>query len=250
MYIITGGGSGIGRALAHALAARQKNVLIVGRRQNTLEETAHASALISTLVAAVHTSQGRARLIEHVQATPRIHGLIHNAGIITPIAPLTEISEAEWQKSFATHVDAPLFITQKLLDKLTDSRVLMMGTKVAYQAVANWAAYCASKTALAMLTRCFQVENKTTAFAHVLPGIADTAMQQTIRRAYAGQDDNFFIKLKARNQLISPETVATFLTWLLLDISAAQFSAQEWDIYDKAHHAYWLKAPNSVPVLA
>ena len=60
---------------------------------------------------------------------------------------------------------------------------------------------------------------------------------------------DFFKKLKQNNQLISPETTATFLSWLLLDVSTQLFVSKEWDIYDTQDQAHWLKAPHQVPPL-
>jgi len=249
MYIVTGGGQGIGRALAFALANRDQTVLIVGRHEKTLVETAALSPNIDYLCADVTSAADRERLAQHVATTPSIQGLIHNAGIIDPIVPITDISETAWHHCLATNLDAPLFLTQLFSDKLAQGRVLHIGSGAAHFPVAGWAAYCVSKAALAMLTRCWQLESRSIAFASVMPGIIDTQMQQEIRQAQhmdpAKQD--FFKRLKQSEQLLSPETVAQFLCWLLLDIDVEDYVAREWDIYDKTHHADWLTAPYAVP---
>ena len=56
----------------------------------------------------------------------------------------------------------------------------------------------------------------------------------------------FYKRLKAHDRLVSVETVAAFLTWLLLDVKPDAFKAVEWDIYDTNHHSDWLKPPHSV----
>lgn len=251
MYVITGGGSGIGRALAHALAAREKRVLVVGRRTANLLATATFSSLISTFTTSVSTQEGRDALVTYLNETNtlRLDGLIHNAGTIAPIAPLADIKEDEWEKAMATHVNAPLFLTQQLLNKLDNARVLMIGTGVAYFPVASWSAYCVSKAALAMLTRCWHLESSTTEFTSVLPGIVDTDMQSIIRHSENMQVEqvNFYATLKQQGRLLNPVTVAQFLAWLLLDVKKLDFSAQEWDIYNTEHHPLWLTAPHTVP---
>ena len=251
MFVVTGGGSGIGKALAHALASRGKPVLIIGRREQLLVDTAAFSPLISTLSVDVSTSIGRQLVMTRLKNTRHIDGLIHNAGVIDPILPITSIDETLWREVMATNVDAPLFLSQLLYDKLTHGRVLHLGSGAANFPVKGWAAYCVSKAALSMLTRCWQLESEPVAFASVMPGIIDTPMQAKIRNA-AHMEPNkldFFQSLKEENQLLLPDTVALFLCWLLLDIDKSAFVSREWDIYDTTHHHAWLVSPHRVPPL-
>lgn len=249
MFVVSGGGSGIGRALALALASRGKEVLIVGRRLSLLQETAASSPLISFCASDLSTSEGRTKLLSLLAKQERLEGLVHNAGTIDPIAPIATIKEQDWQRALDLNLNAPLFLTQSLLGKLTQGRVLHMGSAVAYFPIAAWAAYCTSKAALSMLTRCWQLESKEVAFASVMPGIIDTDMQALIRQSNSMAENNlqFYKTLKQENRLLMPATVACFLTWLLLDVPRDEYAAQEWDIYDTAHHASWLQAPHTVP---
>ncbi|KTD18836.1 yueD sepiapterin reductase [Legionella lansingensis] len=251
MFVVTGGGTGIGRALAQALASRGNKVLIVGRHENTLAETADFSPLISFLCADVSTHEGRQTIATQLKYIISLAGLIHNAGTIEPIVPIAAVDELSWHHTMATNLDGPLFLTQILLDKLKHGRVLHIGSGAAYFPVTGWAAYCVSKAALSMLTRCWQLESRSTAFTSVMPGIIDTDMQAIIRHARFMDEEkrHFFQVLKEDRRLLSPETVALFLCWLLLDVSKEQFISQEWDIYDKSHHSSWLVAPHEVPEL-
>ena len=251
MFVITGGGSGIGRALANALVKRNKSVLIIGRREPVLIKTAESSALIDYICADISTSSGRQRIFERLEGVNIIEGLIHNAGIIEPIKPIKTIDENEWRQVLATNLDAPLFLSQLFYSKLINGRVLHIGSGAAYFPVAGWSAYCTSKAALSMLTRCWQIESEQVAFASVMPGIIDTDMQAYIREAsYMDSEKlNFFKQLQRNNQLVSPNTVALFLCWLLLDIDKTRYVSQEWDIYDQIHHPEWLTPPHCIPPL-
>ncbi len=247
MFIITGGGSGIGRALAHALTDRQQNVLVIGRREEALTETAGYSPLISCFVADVSQQAERTRIVNHV-AGNEISGLVNNAGMILPICGLDEIEEQEWLKTMATNLNAPLFLSQALRKNNTLRKILNIGSGVAYFPVRGWAAYCASKAALAMLSRSFQLEISNTKTASVMPGIIDTDMQALIRMA-EGMDKaqlDFFNNLRAADKMIKAETVALFLSWLLLDCADNEYSAHEWDIYETSHHLHWLLPPHHV----
>lgn len=249
MFVITGGGSGIGEALAYALAARKQSVFIIGRRENLLLQVAESSPYIQYIVADISTADGRLKVAQSVGSMPKILGLIHNAGIIEPIAPILEIKESAWRQVFATNVEAPLFLTQLLHKQL--ERVMHIGSGAAHFPVMGWSAYCASKAALSMVNQCWQLESNGVAFTSVMPGIIDTPMQAAIRGAQNmdAQKLEFFIRLKQQQKLIQPQTVALFLSWLLLDTDTTQYESQEWDIYDTTHHAAWLIAPHMVPKL-
>ena len=248
MFIITGGGSGIGRALALELAKLGKKVLIVGRDLQKLEAVTSENSNIKSLRADVATVDGRNIVKDFVQEQ-LVEGLVHNAGVIQPIAPITEIEIADWHKCMATNLDAPLFLTQALLQNLTGGRVLHIGSGAAHFSVTGWTAYCVSKAALFRLTESWQMEVDSISVSSVKPGIIDTAMQKEIREAdnMAPNKQDFFLRLHAENKLISPEVVASFLAWLLLEVDKEQYVATEWDIYDGSHHKAWLPEGEVVP---
>ena len=251
MFVVTGGGSGIGRALAQALATRGHETLIIGRNTNALQETCSFSPLIKYLNADITSQAGREAIRQAVSPYDSIQGIIHNAGLIDPIVPLPELSEDAWRTVMATNLDAPLFLTQALQHQLKGGRVLHVGSGAAYFPVVGWAPYCVSKAGLAMLTRCMQLEYLAFSCASVMPGIVDTAMQTTIRGALgmANTKREFFNTLKKNHRLVAVETVALFLTWLLLVLDEETYASKEWDIYDESHHDAWLVAPHCVPPL-
>lgn len=248
MFVITGGGSGIGGALALNLAKRNIKVLIIGRNQSNLLNIASLNPKISYLCADVATISGR-DLIKDYLANTRVQGLINNAGIIQPIAKIKDITLDDWHKIMATNLDAPLFLTNLLRENLQKGRVLNIGSGAAHFAVSGWAAYCVSKAALHRLTQCLQIEEENIAFASVMPGIIDTKMQQEIRETHhmTKKKQEFFLNLYNQHRLIKPEVVACFLAWLLLDVSIDEYQSQEWDIYNKEHHQHWLHAGDVVP---
>jgi NAD(P)-dependent dehydrogenase (short-subunit alcohol dehydrogenase family) len=204
--------------------------------------------LISTLCADVSTKEGIQAIKRHVETLPHVAGLINNAGRLEPIVSLKEITPEDWHQTLKTNLEAPLFLSQMLLDKLVNGRVLNISSGAANFAIKGWSAYCVSKAALAMLTQCWQLESETVAFASVKPGIIDTEMQEIARKGINMDPEHvdFYKRLKQNNRLVSPETLAEFLTWLLLDTDKNTYVSQEWDIYDTAHHADWLKPPYQV----
>jgi benzil reductase ((S)-benzoin forming) len=248
VIVITGGGSGIGRALAFSLVKRNQSVLIIGRREKLLHETATFSTNIRYFCADVSTQEGLESIKNHLHDTPHIKALVNNAGTLSPLALMRDIEPQSWQHTLNTNLNPALFLPQMLYDKLVNGRVLNIGSGAAYFAIKGWAAYCVSKAALSMLTNCWQAESDSVAFANVMPGIIDTKMQ-VLARSNVNPDPhqtNFYKRLKDHNRLVSPETVAEFLAWLLLDIEKKMYISKEWDIYDTNHHEAWLKPPHQV----
>jgi len=249
MIIVTGGGSGIGRALARRLSEEEEQVLIVGRREQALAETASGYKGIDIFCADLSTEEGRAHLVERAQDIPQIKGLVHNAGTISPMDVLAKVRLEDWQALMALNVEAPLFLTQALLDKLSEARVLHIGSGAAYFPVHAWGAYCTSKAALSMVTRTWQEECPHMAIASVMPGITDTDMMGQIRHSSTMDSDKrqFFEDLKQSDRLLKTDCVASFLQWLLLKISSEEFRSKEWDIYDQIDQERWLRPPFQVP---
>lgn len=249
MFIISGGGSGIGKALALALAERGKKVLIIGRRESLLREVSSKYLSIDYFSADLSRAEDREAIAEFLENEPSITALINNAGIIDPMLPLKNMGLSDWRKVMATNVEAPLFLTQKLFSKLKGGRVLNIGSGLAHFPAAGLSAYCVSKAALNMLTGCWQLETQEVAISSVMPGIVETHMQDLLRttREIDQKSHQFYNQLKNMNQLVSAETVAAFLCWLLLDLPVEQYVAEEWDIYDQKHHSSWLTPPHKVP---
>lgn len=248
MIVVTGGGSGIGRALAQTLANKAERVLIVGRRKSMLEETAATSRRIEILEADISALAGQEALLTRVRHASSLKAIVHNAGTIAPIVPLTNLALEDWRAAFKVNVEAPLFLTQALFNAFQDFRVLNISSGAAHFPVKAWGSYCASKASLSMVTRLWQEEQPAFAIASVMPGIIDTDMQAFIRDS-KGMDTEkqaFFLSLKAKQQLLDAATVAQFLSWLLLCVPSEEYRSQEWDIYDKRHHHRWLAPPHTV----
>lgn len=248
MFVITGGGSGIGRALALNLANRGNDILIIGRNIAKLQDVCLQNSQIKYFVADVATTEGRSAVGNHLN-NKSIQGLINNAGVIQPIVSMLDMNLSEWHKCMATNLEAPLFLTQILRDNLIGGRVLNIGSGAAHFAVAGWSAYCVSKAALYRLTDCWRHEVDDIYFASVQPGIIDTPMQAEIRAAGNMNADKkeFFESLYKEQKLVSPDVVASFLSWLMLDVNADIYSKKEWDIYDSSHHSQWLSKGQVVP---
>ena len=233
--IVTGGNKGIGRAIVLMLARHDLDVFIVGRDQTALKETqAHAPQHIHIIQADVATEEGRQYVLSSLPATFQLQFLIHNAATILPIKPIPQLTYDEWRQHLAINLEAPLFLTQALLEKLNNARVLHISSGAAHQALKGWLPYCTAKAALHMVYLCYKEEltNYPICFGSVRPGIVDTQMQADIRNDANPFDNREYFKKKK-------EEVDEFIKWLLFSVNDEEFSKAEWDIRDTWHQHHW-----------
>ena len=113
--LVTGAGTGIGRAIAQRLADEGANVLIVGRTETTLVETAAYSDKISYLAIDLESEDGIRTIIRTVgERYGRLDILVNNAGW-APVTPFATMKIDEYDKVFAINVRAVVMLTQAFL---------------------------------------------------------------------------------------------------------------------------------------
>ena len=243
--VVTGAGSGIGRALALELSKEPVIVLAVGRRIEPLLETAElAFGDVRVVGADIGRETGRAKVLSKLGAGTRIKYIIHAAGIC-PIERATDITPESWHNVMATNVDGRLFLTLHLLPRLQQgSRVLFVGSNSATRPRKGSTAYCVSKAASFMLHECLKLElSKHGVFVtSAIPSPVNTPMVEDQMRADVEifPDSIDYRKLRDDGRLISPAVVAKFYRWLLTEVEDGAYSGKEWNIQDTSHHRYWL----------
>ncbi|MFD2472132.1 SDR family NAD(P)-dependent oxidoreductase [Amycolatopsis silviterrae] len=158
--VVTGAGSGIGRAVAHSFADEGANVLAVGRTDSKLAETARNRPEIRTLVADI-TADGAADRIAEAAAAEfgQIDVLVNNAAVVTR-APLGGIDAKQAREQVETNLVAPLLLTQACLPwlRLSQGTVVNVSTSGAVRGWPMNSVYGASKAGLDFLTRTWAVE--------------------------------------------------------------------------------------------
>lgn len=243
LAVVTGGGTGLGRSLCHVLAARGMDVLAVGRRRQPLEETSSGyPKYIQPLTADVAEVRGR-EAVRGAVAERRVRCLVHNAGVLEPLGPLADVDLVQWRRAQSINVEAPLFLTQSLLDRLPGGRVLHISSGAAHHGYAGWGAYCTSKAALYMLYQVLSQElaDRGITVGSLRPGVVDTPMQALIRNQSPETfpDVGKFLDLHASGKLEDPDRVAAFTAWLLLDVPEQEYGREEWNFGDVAQRAAW-----------
>lgn len=178
VVVVTGGGTGIGRATARAFAAEGDRVVVVGRRGGPLQRTAAGCDRIVPLLADI-TAQGEPERI--VRAVAEAYGgvdvLVNNAGIVLG-GGLGTLDKESITDQLDTNLVAPVLLSQVALPFLEASGgvIVNVTTSVGQRAWPGSAVYAASKTALELLTRSWAVElaPRGIRVVAVAPGAIDT----------------------------------------------------------------------------
>ncbi len=199
--LVTGAGSGIGRAIALALADEGVQLILAGRDAEKLEAVAAEVGGAVTVSADLATEAG----IETVSqaAGHELHLLVHSAGTYRR-GPAGSLTLSAWLHLDAINVHAPIRLTAACLGRLqaTRGQIVVVNSTAIFAAAAHAAAYAASKHALKAATDALRQEVN----AHgirvlsVYPGRTDTPMQAEILAAEG--------RTAAPGALIQPEDVA------------------------------------------
>jgi NAD(P)-dependent dehydrogenase (short-subunit alcohol dehydrogenase family) len=179
--LITGASQGLGRALAHALAAAGWHLIITARGADALETVAKELPAAVALPGDVGDSWHRAGLAEAVEeAAYGLDLLVNNASTLgaAPLPRLAVYPPAELAQAFATNVLAPVALIQSLLPELRIRRgaVLNISSDAAVEAYEGWGGYGATKAALDQMSNVLAVEEPDLAVWWVDPGEMRTKM--------------------------------------------------------------------------
>lgn len=150
--LITGGGSGIGRGLAHALAARGNTVIVAGRRVGALEDAAGSHPRIETLALDVTdprsiTEAAGALLKRH----PGLNVVVNNAGIMTDEDPAAAIDDEALVQIVSTNLLGPVRVISAFIEHLRttpESAIINVTSMLGYVPLARSPLYSATKAAM------------------------------------------------------------------------------------------------------
>ncbi len=161
--LITGAGSGIGRATAAAMWQAGYSLVLAGRRQETLQQTLAAAAVAADRALIVPTDvsdfQAVRRLFAMTKARyGRLDVLFNNAGIAAPPLALEDLSEEQWSAVVAVNLNGAFFCTQAAFKMMKSQqprggRIINNGSISAHVPRPNSAPYTAAKHAMTGLTK-------------------------------------------------------------------------------------------------
>ena len=185
VILITGAGSGLGKALAVAAGHAGAKVICAGRRkdriQQTAEEVTKAGGVGTAVEMDVTDPKSVEKGVKQAEKGGPIEILINNAGIITGLKPVQDLPVEEWDKIMATNVRGPYLLIRATLPGMIQrgfGRIVNISAPIKHLPKAT--AYCASKCALDSLTKAVSYEVKGTDVLvnAVEPPFLDTEMHK------------------------------------------------------------------------
>ncbi|RXT54979.1 oxidoreductase [Bosea sp. Tri-44] len=164
--LITGGGSGIGRALAEALHKAGNQVVIAGRRETLLNEVTSANPGMEALLLDIQDKDDVAAFARQaVESFPALNVVIHNAGIMRSEAVAAGDVLATAEETIATNLLGPIRLTSALLPHLLKQKraaILTVSSGLAFVPLATTPTYSASKAAIHSWSMALREQLKTT----------------------------------------------------------------------------------------
>jgi NAD(P)-dependent dehydrogenase (short-subunit alcohol dehydrogenase family) len=230
--VVTGGGRGIGAAIAGALASQGAQVTLMGRTASVLQDTATSlggtyPTPVSAVTCDVSVEQDVVRAFtEAVRRSGPVQILVNNAGQ-ADAGPFAEIPLATWNRIVAVNMTGTFLCTQQVLPSMlaaSSGRILNIASTAGLKGYAKTAAYTAAKHGVVGLTRALAAETARTGVTinAICPGFTAgtemfTAAVENVRRSKGVSADEataVLARYSPRGTLITPHEIAHTVLWL------------------------------------
>lgn len=221
--LVTGGGRGLGAAVALALAEAGADVALLGRTAETLDAVGLAVGergrrAVSVVADTASWEETRAAVAEVEQALGPISILVNNAGIVSGTGRIADVDPSAWAKDIAVDLNGPFYCARAVMAGMVKrgwGRILNVTSGAGTQPMRGAAAYSVAKAGLNFFTRILATELEGTGVVAIAisPGMLDTDMQAELRANPLPEVD-FFREAHAKGWLRPAEEPAALMRWL------------------------------------
>jgi NAD(P)-dependent dehydrogenase (short-subunit alcohol dehydrogenase family) len=234
--VVTGGGRGLGKATALALAEKGARVVVLARTLPEVEETARiirSDYGVGRSLAVRADVRNEREVHDAFESVRRRWGgtdiLVNNAGDAGATRPVATLSLEEWQRTLDVHLTGAFLCSREAIHDMSRKRwgrIINVSSGSASAAVPSMAPYSVAKAALEHLTRILAAEGASMGIVAlaVRPGVIDTRMQEELRGRPPEQMPPelraAFAAYKQRGLLVSPERPAEIIAYLCGERSA------------------------------
>jgi len=166
--LVTGAGSGIGRAVCHTLLAHDYRVVLAGRRLEALQETVDLAAVDSARTLCVPTDVGKPEQVKNLfeqcaASFGRLDLLFNNAGSYTPGIPMEDLTYEQWQATVDVNLTGPFLCAQQAIRMMKaqqpgGGRIINNGSISAHAPRPFSAPYTSTKHAITGLTKSISLD--------------------------------------------------------------------------------------------
>jgi len=225
--VVTGGGTGIGRTVALALAADGYSVVVSGRRQEPLAATVAEGRASGGRMLAVSADVGDPASVRALFATTkdefgRLDLLFNNAGQFSPSVPLEDLTYEQWQSAVNANLTGAFLCTQQAFKLMKaqeprGGRIINNGSISAHAPRPNSAPYTATKHAITGLTKATALDGRRYDIACGQIDIGNAATEMTDRMAQGVMQANGSIEPEPRMDVEQVARAVLYMASLPLD---------------------------------
>src|SRR5215510_7457368 len=225
--LVTGAGTGVGRAVSIALAKAGYNLVLAGRRKEMLDKVAGEINAAGAQSLAVPTDVSKRESILSLFATlkstfGRLDVLFNNAGIGAPAVPLEDLPFETWQNVVATNLTGMFLCTQEAIKIMKDQsprggRIINNGSISAHAPRPYSVAYTSTKHAITGLTKCISLDGRKDDIACSQIDIGNAATPMTERMTKGVPQANGEVKVEPRMDVGHVASAVIYIASLPLD---------------------------------
>ena len=225
--VITGGGRGIGRASARALAKAGADIAICARTADEIDALAeelrsHDCKVVASVTDVSDWTQVRRFADEVERSFPAVHIVLNNAGVSAQRVSVAESDPSEWKKIVDINLFGTYYVTRAFVGQMkSGGKIINVGSGMGHEAHANATPYNVSKAGISMFTRCLALElwERGIEVNELVPGpvatkmvtwAADTSSEEAVLEELRDRPPPF----SPSERVKSPAEVAEHVVWL------------------------------------